>query len=80
MKKEAKEDLFEYRFHYHLVDSVDSSDKYFLAHDIDEAKKMFEYACNKRASSAMLDRVDKWNRWAARWEKVNYSMPNSGLN
>ena len=50
--------------------SVGFSDKYFMAHDIDEAKEMFEYACCKRHLHPYLDRIEKWNRWNASWEKV----------
>jgi len=80
MKKDPKSDLFEYRFHYQLVDAKGYSDKYFLAHDIDEAKRMFEYACSKRSHSAMLDKVEMWNRWADRWEKVSLSTNEPSLN
>jgi hypothetical protein len=34
---------------------------------------MFEYACCKRHLHPNLDRVEKWNRWKASWEKVSNS-------
>ena len=52
MKKEREVPLEEFKFHYHLGNSVGSSDKYFMAHDLDEASEMFEYACVKRHPSA----------------------------
>ena len=40
MKIDPNNDLFEFRFHYHFQDSIGFSDKYFLAHDVKEAKEM----------------------------------------
>ena len=80
MKIQSKCDLFEYRFHYRLENSEGFSDKYFLAHDYKEAKEMFEYACSKRAHTAMLDKVEMWNRWADRWEEVDLPATNPYLN
>jgi len=64
MKRKRDPDLKEFRFHYHYDDSLGFSDKYFMAQNFDEAKEMFEYA---------LDKVEKWNRWKASWEKVSNS-------
>ena len=80
MKIDPKNNLFEYRFHYHFSDSVEFSDKYFLAHDYGEAKEMFDYACSKRATPALLDKVEKWNRWADRWETLSISNADPSLN
>ena len=80
MKTDPKDDLFEFRFHYHSEDSVGFSDKYFLAHDLREAKEMFDYACGKRNSPVLVDKVEKWNRWADRWEILNISNANPSLN
>jgi hypothetical protein len=80
MKIDPKNDLFEYRFHYHFSDSVEFSDKYFMAHDYGEAKEMFDYACSKRATPALLDKVEKWNRWADRWEEIEFSSADPYLN
>ena len=80
MKIDPKRDLFEFHFHYHIEDSACFSDKYFLAHDFEEAKEMFDYACSKRASSALLDKVEKWNRWADRWEEVDLPASDPSLN
>ena len=42
MKLKNKEpELFEYKFHYHLEDDTGAGDKYFLAHDREEAAEMF---------------------------------------
>jgi hypothetical protein len=42
-----------------------------MAQNFDEAKEMFEYACCKRHLHPHLDKVEKWNRWKASWEKVS---------
>ena len=44
MKKRKETPLDEFKFHYEIGNSVGTSDKYFLAHDLDEASEMFEYA------------------------------------
>ena len=59
MKTDPKDDLFEFRFHYHFEDSVGFSDKYFLAHDLREAKEMFDYACGKRNLPVLVDKIEK---------------------
>lgn len=80
MKIDPKHDLFEFHFHYHIEDSACFSDKYFLAHDFDEAKEMFDYACCKRHLHPHLDKVEKWNRWKDSWEKVTDSESDILLN
>jgi hypothetical protein len=80
MSIDHKNDLFEFRFHYHLDGSAGFSDKYFLAHNFLEAKDMFEYACNKRATMPTLDKVEKWNRWADRWEDIDFGSKDPFLN
>ena len=47
-KKHAEEALIEFKFHYRNSDSIGLSDKYFMAHDLDEAIGMFDYVCDKR--------------------------------
>ena len=76
MKRKRDPDLKEFRFHYHLDNSLGFSDKYFMAQNFDEAKEMFEYACCKRHLHLHLDKVEKWNRWKASWEKVSSSHNN----
>lgn len=70
MKKNREEPLEEFKFHYHLGNSVESSDKYFMAHDLDEASEMFTYACSKRHLDPHLTKVEKWNRWKRDWENI----------
>jgi hypothetical protein len=71
MKKERETPLNEFKFRYEIGNSIGTSDKYFLAHDLDEASEMFEYACTKRKLDAHVTRVEKWNRWKSTWEKLD---------
>ena len=74
MKLKNKEpELFEYKFHYHLEDDTGAGDKYFLAHDREEAAEMFCYACNKKRLDLHDVNVSKWNRWKGVWEIVKTS-------
>ena len=74
MKLRNKEsELFEYKFHYHLGDSLGEGDKYFLAHDRGEASDMFCYACNKKRLDLNGVNMSKWNRWKGKWENLNSS-------
>ena len=70
MKKSKEAPLEEFKFHYHLGNSIGSSDKYFMAHDLDEASEMFVYACSKRHIEPQITRVEKWNRWKSDWETI----------
>jgi hypothetical protein len=70
MKTNREPDLEEFKFHYHFEDTVGFSDKYFMAHNLDEAKEMFEYACCKRHLNPHLDVVEQWNRWRSSWEEI----------
>ena len=70
MKTNREPDLEEFKFHYHFEDTVGFSDKYFMAHNLDEAKEMFEHACCKRHLNPHLDGVEQWNRWRSSWEEI----------
>ena len=80
MKKEREEPVQEYKFHYHFGDAVGSSDKYFLAHDLDEAKEMFEYSCEKRTVRPEVTKIEQWNRWKSSWEVIDHSASDPSLN
>ena len=71
LNRRKKDDLFEYKFHYHLDDDFGSADKYFVAHDRNEASEMFGYACEKRRLHPTGLHVSKWNRWKGKWERLN---------
>ena len=70
-KKHTEPPMEEFKFHYRNSNSIESSDKYFLAHNMDEAMAMFDYACNKRHLDTKITEVYKWNRWLSKWEKCD---------
>jgi hypothetical protein len=80
MRVKTKEILDEYRFHFHLGGCATSSDRYFLAHDAEEAMRMFDYACSKRHIVPDVDRVEKWNRWSEKWEDITFLTKDTCLN
>ena len=80
MKKDREEPMQEYKFHYHLGDAVGSSDKYFMAHDIDKAKEMFEYSFEKRTVQPEVTKVEQWNRWKASWEVIDFAVADPSRN
>ena len=71
-KKHAEEALVEFKFHYRNSDSIGLSDKYFMAHDLDEAISMFDYVCDKRHLDTEVTEIFKWNRWLSKWEKYDH--------
>ncbi len=77
-KKDTEPPLEEFKFHYRNSGSVEFSDKYFMAHDIDEAIGMFDYACVKRHLDTEVTQISKWNRWSSKWEKFDLSEYHSG--
>ena len=80
MKTNREPDLEEFKFHYHFEGTVGFADKYFMAHNLDEAKEMFDYACCKRRLNPHLDGVEKWNRWKLSWEAIVISESEHSLN
>ena len=70
MKKEREVPLEEFKFHYHLGNSVGSSDKYFMAHDLDEASEMFEYACVQKALTSAPYQSGKMESLEKDWESI----------
>jgi hypothetical protein len=80
MKKEMEEPMQEYKFNYCFGDAVGSSDKFFLAHDIDKAKEMFEYSFAKRTVQPEVTKIEQWNRWKASWEVIDHSVTDPSRN
>lgn len=70
-KKHLEPALEEFKFHYRNSDSIGLSDKYFMAHDLDEAIGMFDYVCDKRHLDTEVTEIFKWNRWLSKWEKYD---------
>ena len=79
-KMEREKPVQEYKFHYHFGNAVGSSDKYFMAHDLEEAKEMFEYSCEKRALQPEVTKVEQWNRWNSTWEVIDIEMTDPSRN
>ena len=73
--KNREPDLFEYKFKYHLADDYGVGQKYFLAHDRNEASRMFGYACRKNRLHPHAVKVEKWNRWRQKWENRKPTPP-----
>ena len=71
MRNEREAPLEEFKFHYHLENSVGPSDKYFMAHDLDEAVNMFEYVCHKRKLETEVAEIMRWNKWSSKWESYD---------
>lgn len=78
--KDKEPDLFEYKFRYHVADNNGAGEKYFLAHDRNEATEMFGYACMKGRLHPHAVRVEKWNRWREKWENRSPLPPNAESN
>tara|TARA_B100000676_G_scaffold271745_1_gene289269 strand:+ start:559 stop:714 length:156 start_codon:yes stop_codon:yes gene_type:complete len=43
-----------------------------MAHDLNEAKEMFDYACVKRRLHPQVTKVEQWNRWKSSWESIEH--------
>ena len=69
--KDSENAVEEFKFHYRNSDSIGLSDKYFMAHDLNEAIDMFDYVCNKRHLDTEVTEIYKWNRWLSKWEKCD---------
>ena len=80
MKNDREKPVQEYKFHDHSGDAVGSSDKYFLAHDLEEAKEMFEDSCEKRALHPEVTKVEQWNRWNSTWEVIDSDVADPSRN
>ncbi len=68
MKEKSEPSPEEFKVIYALEGSLDLLSKYFMAIDFEDAKKMFEFVCEKNDLSATIQKVEKWNRWNSTWE------------
>ena len=73
-KKEAREDIFEFRIEYKEEDTEFFSQKHFSASNASIAIEMFNFACKKDEVSAEVEKIEVWNRWANRWDLVEEEM------
>ena len=73
-KKEAREEIFEFRIGYKEEDTEFLSQKHFSASNAIIAIEMFNFACKKDKVSAEVEKIEVWNRWANRWDLVEEEM------
>ena len=68
MKESNDTQLEEFKVVYELEGSVDLANKYFMANQTEDAKKMFSFVCEKNDLISTVHRIEKWNRWSSKWE------------
>ncbi len=64
------EELFEFRIQFNHKGSSFINDRHFTSRDAPSAVEMFEFACRKDDLEVDIVLVERWNRWADRWEKI----------
>ena len=69
-KQKDHHEMFEFRlqFYHRASDFIDN--RHFTAVTGQSAIEMFEFACGKEELDVEVVKVEKWNRWADRWECV----------
>ena len=68
--KKDSDEMYEFRIQYQHRDSDFINDRHFTAVSDQSAVEMFEFACGKEELDVEIVRVERWNRWADRWECV----------
>jgi len=63
-------EIFEFRIQFHHKGSDFINDRHFTAVSDQSAIEMFEFACGKEELDVEVVNVERWNRWADRWEGV----------
>ena len=69
-KQKNYDEMYEFRIQFHHRGSDFISDRHFTAISVQSAIDMFEFACSKEELDVEVVKVEKWNRWADRWECV----------
>ena len=69
-KQHDLDEMFEFRIQFHHIGSVFIDKRHFSAVSDQSAIEMFEFACGKEELDVEIVRVERWNRWADRWECV----------
>ena len=64
------DELFEFRIQFHHIGSDFIDNRHFTAVSDQSAIEMFEFACSKEELDVEIVQVQRWNRWADRWEIV----------
>ena len=70
VKQDDFDEMFEFRIQFHHKGSDFINDRHFTAISDQSAIEMFEFACRKEELDIEVVQVEKWNRWADRWEVV----------
>ena len=69
-KQKDYDEMYEFRIQFHHRGSDFINDRHFTAISDQSAIEMFEFACSKEELDVEVVKVEKWNRWADRWEGV----------
>ena len=69
-KQHDLDELFEFRIQFHHIGSDFIDRRHFSAVSDQSAIEMFEFACGKEELDVEVVKVERWNRWADRWEDV----------
>ena len=70
VKQDDLDEMFEFRIQFHHKGSDFINDRHFTAISDQSAVEMFEFACGKEELDVEIVQVERWNRWADRWEVV----------
>ena len=69
-KQKDHDEMYEFRIQFHHRVSDFINDRHFTAVPDQSAIEMFEFACRKEELDVEVVQVEKRNRWADRWERV----------
>ena len=70
-KTKGSNELFEFKFEYHLGGDQSEGEKFYLAHTLREAVKDFRHTCRKRHLRPHHLHVSRWDRWRGEWNRLN---------
>ena len=69
-KQKDHHEMFEFRLQFYHRGSDFIDNRHFTAVTGQSAIEMFEFACGKEELDVEVVKVERWNRWADRWEDV----------
>ncbi len=67
-KKNPEDEVFEFRIKFYHSGSDFINQRHFMALNHSAALEMFEFASRKDSIEVEVIGLDRWNRWANRWE------------
>ena len=70
VKQKDHHEMFEFRLQFYHRGSDFIDNRHFTAVTGQSAIEMFEFACGKEELDVEVVKVERWNRWADRWEDV----------